>query len=154
MTGRYAEGTEVTVERSRAEIESTCRRYGAEGFVSGYDRTAGMVMFAFGGRRVRFTVPLPVAAEFGTDGAGRKRTADAQRSAADKEERRRWRALNLAIKAKLEVVETGIASFEEEFLAHIVLPDGSTFGDHAQKAVAAAYGTGELPALLPGGVGG
>ena len=32
----------------------------------------------------------------------------------------------LAIKAKLEVVESGIASFEEEFLAHIVNAAGVT----------------------------
>jgi hypothetical protein len=31
------------------------------------------------------------------------------------ETRRRWRALALAIEAKLEVVDTGIASFEHEF---------------------------------------
>jgi hypothetical protein len=36
----------------------------------------------------------------------------------------RWRALALAIKA----VESGIATFEEEFLAHIALPNGSTVG--------------------------
>jgi hypothetical protein len=45
------------------------------------------------------------------------------------EMRRRWRSLALAIKAKLEVVASGIATFDEEFMAHLVLPDGTTVGD-------------------------
>ena len=40
--------------------------------------------------------------------------------------RQRWRALNLAIKAKLEAVESGIVTFDQEFLAHIVGPSGQT----------------------------
>jgi hypothetical protein len=40
--------------------------------------------------------------------------------------RRRWRALALVIKAKLEAAEAGITEFEAAFLAHIVLPDGET----------------------------
>jgi len=34
--------------------------------------------------------------------------------------RQRWRALCLAIKAKLETVESGISHFEDEFLSQIV----------------------------------
>ena len=56
----------------------------------------------------------------------------------------------LAIKAKLEAVEAGISSFEEEFLAHVVLPDGSTFGAWAKPQLAAVYAGGSMPALLPG----
>lgn len=44
--------------------------------------------------------------------------------------RQRWRALALCIKAKLEAVECGIVSFEQEFLAHFQMPDGRTIGDH------------------------
>lgn len=40
--------------------------------------------------------------------------------------------------------------WESEFLAHIVLPDGSTVGDHTIPAVAAAYASGTVPAMLPG----
>jgi hypothetical protein len=34
--------------------------------------------------------------------------------------------LLLALRAKLEVVESGIATFDEEFLAHIVTPENMT----------------------------
>jgi hypothetical protein len=37
------------------------------------------------------------------------------------------------------------------FLAHIVLPDGSTVGDWAAPQLALAYERSEMPALLPGG---
>jgi len=36
--------------------------------------------------------------------------------------RQRWRALCLAIKAKLEAVESGISHFEDEFLSQIIDP--------------------------------
>jgi hypothetical protein len=36
--------------------------------------------------------------------------------------RQRWRALYLVVRAKIEAVEAGLAIFEEEFLAFIVVP--------------------------------
>jgi len=63
--------------------------------------------------------------------------------------RQRWRALALVIKAKLEAVGSGISVFEEEFLANIVMPDGSTFGAYALPQIEHIYETRELPALLP-----
>src|SRR5262245_44396717 len=69
--------------------------------------------------------------------------------------RQRWRALALAIKAKLEAVESGIATFEEEFLAYVVMPDGQTVGQHVLPNVERAYSTGQMPPLLSaiGGTG-
>lgn len=43
-----------------------------------------------------------------------------------------------------------IESFEEAFLAHIVLPDGATVGSHAIPAIAASYKGEKLVPLLPG----
>jgi hypothetical protein len=63
MAGRYAEGTTVTVERSKAEIEGTVRRYGATSFVSGYDEHSAFVLFRANERMVRFHVPIPVPAD-------------------------------------------------------------------------------------------
>ena len=52
------------------------------------------------------------------------------------------------IKAKLEAVESGISVFEEEFLAHLVMPDGKTVGQSILPQVEAAYQTGKMPSLL------
>lgn len=149
---RYAEGTAVTPERSRGEIERTLTRYGADAFSYAYDGNIARVMFRADDRMVRFDITLPQVddPEFYRDGRGTVRTPTQRRSAQEKEIRRRWRALALVVKAKLEAVESGLVTFEEEFLAHLVLPDGSTVGETAVPAIEQAYATGEMPELFPG----
>lgn len=61
-----------------------------------------------------------------TPGGRRRRSAEQMLAEYEKATRQRWRALALVIKAKLEAVASGITEFEQEFLAHIVLPDGRT----------------------------
>lgn len=53
------------------------------------------------------------------------------------------------IKAKLEAVESGISTFDTEFLGHLVLPNGQTVADAVVPRVVEAYETGAMPALLP-----
>ena len=52
-------------------------------------------------------------------------------------------------KAKLEAVESEITTFEEEFLAHILLPDGQTAGDYLLPQLERVYETGKMPTMLP-----
>ncbi len=52
------------------------------------------------------------------------------------------------MKAKLEAVEAGISSFEDEFLSATLLPDGSTVGDWARPQLEAAYTRGLMPGRL------
>jgi hypothetical protein len=61
------------------------------------------------------------------------------------EERRLWRCLLISIKAKLEAVGSGIATFDEEFLAHIVTPDNDTIYEKLQR-----FDGGRLLAAVPG----
>ena len=56
---RFAETTTVPIERSKAEIEKTLRRYGAEQFVSGWDQKRAMIGFRMEGRHVQFVLPMP-----------------------------------------------------------------------------------------------
>jgi hypothetical protein len=51
---RYAADTSVSAESSRAEIERTLRRYGADGFAYGWEGSRASVMFAMQNRRIRF----------------------------------------------------------------------------------------------------
>lgn len=147
----FAKGTDVPVTRSRTEIESMLARYGATKFASGWDRTNAVIMCEANGRHLRFVLPIPDASDkaFARDGRGSVRTQAHRIKAADAEARRRWRALALVIKAKLEAVSTGITSFEEEFLAHIVVPGGKTFAEWALPQIAEGYErAGALPPLL------
>lgn len=153
---RFAENTTVSSDKSRAEIEKVLSRYGASGFMYGWDQDqnpprAG-VSFRMAKRHIKFLLPLPVrdSKEFErTPGRGYIRGPEAREQVYEQAVRQRWRALALVIKAKLEAVETGITEFEDEFMAHIVMPDGQTVGQHMRPQIAAAYETGKMPKLLP-----
>lgn len=148
--GRYAEGTTVSPERSQAEISENLRRYGATSYVSGYEDNRAMIAFRAHDRTVRFLLdlPLPEDVEFALTPTKQRRKPDAARAAYEAEIRRRWRAIALAIKAKLEAVATGIASFEDEFLAYTVLPDNTTVGDRVRNELEQAWRSGHVPPRL------
>lgn len=148
----YAEGTTVSVEKSRLELERTLERYGADAFSYARDGDMAMVAFRAGGRMVKFTLPMPPLADFErTPGGKRTRTYEQQVVEREKAMRQRWRALNLVVKAKLEAVEAGISDFESEFLANVVLPNGESVGSWMAPQVQAAYESGEMPKLLGSG---
>lgn len=147
----YAEGTSVSVEKSRAEIERTLSRYGADQFLSGWEADRAMIAFRVDGRHVRINLKLPPRDDdrfLYSHGGKRERTATQVFEAWEKECRRLWRALNLVIKAKLEAVDSGISSFDEEFLASIMMPDGRTVSEDVIPKILEAYETGNLPPLL------
>jgi len=149
---QYAAKTEVSKDRSLAEIESTLTRYGATGFIYGWSGDQAMVGFVVRGRQIRLTVPMPSKQDRAithTPTTRVLRSPQAQREAYDQAVRQRWRAVALYVKATLEAVEAGIISFEDAFLAYTALPGGGTFGECAQPQIAQAYETGHMPPLLP-----
>lgn len=131
----YAMKTAVPVNQSRREIERTLERYGASHFAYGTSPGIAVVMFEANRRRIRFTLPL---------------IARRDASAAEQAQftRTRWRCLLLSIKAKLETVESGISSFETEFMPFTVLPNGQTAGDYALPFIKEAYESKKMPPLL------
>jgi hypothetical protein len=148
---RYAQSTEVSSDRSRGEIERTLTRYGASAFMYGWDGPKAVVAFNAKNRYIRFELPIPAREVFAkTPGRGQIRSPAQREAAYEQAVRQRWRALALVIKAKLEAVDSGITTFENEFLANIVLPDNQTVGDWIKPQVANAYETGSMPKLLGG----
>ncbi|MBC7168760.1 hypothetical protein [Phenylobacterium sp.] len=148
---RYASETSVSTAKSRDEIERTLRRYGAEAFGYISEAKAAVVMFRIASRHIKFVLPMPDPAErefTHTPTKGQRRTAEAADAAWEQACRQRWRALALVIKAKLEAVEAGITTVEDEFLAHTVLPDGSTVGEWAKPQIALTYRSGAMPDRL------
>ena len=146
---RYAERTTVTTDKSRTDIERDLMRYGATGFMYGWQGDRAVVGFVMRNRHIKFILPMPSRADYTKTPTGRVRSQNQVSTELDQAVRQRWRALALIIKAKLEAVESGIVEFEEEFLAHIVLPDGSRVGDHMLPQIEASYGSGQMPPLLP-----
>lgn len=134
----YAKASSVPVDRSQNEIRKTLTKYGATGFLFGESKGGAVIAFEMNGRRIKFSLPLP---------ENLKTKSELQL------ERTRWRCLLLAIKAKLECAETGITTFEQEFLAHIMLPNGKTVSETIVPQIEQSYQTGKMPPLLGPGVG-
>lgn len=150
---RYAQNTAVSSEKSKAEIERLLTRYGATAFISGWSGNQAAISFEMNQKRIKFLLPLPdkTSKEFThTPGRGNRRSEADAYKAWEQSTRQRWRALALVVKAKLEAVESGITTFEDEFMAHIVMPDGKTVAEHAMPMIEAAYKSGKPVALLPG----
>lgn len=147
---KYAANTDVSSDRSRAEIERTLERYGARQFMYGWDQDRAVVGFVLNDREIRFVLPLPDrdSTDFTRTPTGRPRAATQARAEYEQAVRQRWRSLALVIKAKLEAVESEIVTFDAEFLAHIVLPDGRTVADTVVPRVEQAYRDHEMPSLL------
>jgi phospholipase/lecithinase/hemolysin len=149
---KYAADTSVSVEKSRAEIERTVQRWGANQFMYGWDNTRAIVGFVMKNRQLRFNLDMPDrnAKEFLFTPARRTRRTDAQAYEAWEQAcRQRWRALNLVIKAKLEAVESGISTFDAEFLAQLVLPNGQTVGEAVTPRIIEGIENNAMPSLLP-----
>ena len=137
----FAKNTSVSVEKSRAEIERTVQRYGAQGYMYATRDDMAVVQFEMEGRVIRFRLELPSPNDrvfTHTEKRGTARSDEQAFQAWEQACRQRWRALLLVIKAKLEAVESGISVFDEEFLAWIVGSDGCTLGESLLPALEAA----------------
>ncbi len=133
---RYAKNTKVPANQTRNEIETLLTRAGATGFIYGAVAEKAMVGFELAGWRLRFMLPMPI----------KSRSLNENQVAA--ESRRRWRALLLVLKAKLEAVNSGIVEFQREFLPFIVVRNNETVGDQILPNLAGTIAAGELPPLL------
>jgi hypothetical protein len=150
--GKFASNTKVSVERSKAEVEGLVEKYGANQFFSGWADGAAVIGFRMKDRFIRFRLPMPTDEEC--------KNASVQlnsiKLARERKTMQRWRALTLVIKAKLEAVESGISEFEDEFLGHIVMPNGQTMSEWARPQLEEMYLSGKMPAnilSLPSGGG-
>jgi hypothetical protein len=147
----YAENTTVSVDKSKTEIEQTLNRYGADQFMYGWDQEKAIVGFRMAGRQIKFVLAMPNRKDdqFVKTPTGKPRSDTQSAKEYEQACRQKWRALSLVIKAKLEAVESGISIFDEEFMANIVLPGGTTVGQFMLPQITEAYETGRMPKMLP-----
>lgn len=143
----FAKDTDVPFERSIADIVGLVRKAGADeiGQMEGRDRFT--LQFVLDQRLVRFRVTFPTAAEIEQLRGPRQDPANV----AAQWRRQRGRALLLVIKAKLESVASGVETFEEAFLANVVMADDRTVYDRIAAPIAAEYKAGGPQQLLLGG---
>ncbi len=146
----YAKNTSVSVSKSKAEIERTLSRYGASEFAYGCNSQKAMIGFSFEKRAIRMTLKLPERYEFSKTSRGQERCDSAIEKLWEQACRQRWRALAFIIKAKLVAIDDDIATLDNEFLAYMALPGGSTVGQVLTVELDKIITTGQMPALLPG----
>lgn len=146
--GQFAKNTSVSVERTRAEIEITLKRYGASAFGYMLRDNKSIIGFEYNQKSIRFELIMPEVKEFELSPGGRWRNKRSIQEAYNQACKQRWRALLLAIKAKLEAVESGIATFETEFLSYIVTPSGRTVGEELLPQIEKMSASGKVPSLL------
>ncbi len=135
---RFAQGTTVPVMKTRIELDELLGRHGATQRATFQDDDSGraVVQFRMSERVIRLMM---------------KRDPKAKR--ADQADREAWRRLLLVVKAKLEIVASGSSTIEREFLADVLLPDGTTVHDSLRLQLKDSYSTGKMPPLLGAGGG-
>lgn len=150
---RYAEGTSVPVDRSVAELRAIVQRHGADGFGCAEETSPprAMVLFRIGALQVRLVLEFPVAGDDSVrlDHRGRPRAPGDVQNRVEAERRRRWRALVLVAKAKLEAVSSGISTIEREFLADLVLPNGRVVHEELAPRLERWRTSGQAVPLIP-----
>lgn len=155
--GKYAETTSVSPDRRRAEIERTLARYGCDAFGYATSGDRAQIMFELAGRRMRIDVALPGRNDKQFTHLKARpwqaRSATEAQRAWDQAVRQRWAALALYLKAVCEAIDSEIITAETAFLSFVVLPEGLTLGEKLAPSLEAAYASGQMPALLPGGSG-
>jgi hypothetical protein len=165
MSTRFAENTEVSVERSRAELEGLLAKHGATQRATYTDDDTGRaaVQFRISGRMVRLDVVCPKLESYrpkqpseqphGWNSWKNERREEWMRKRCEQGARTAWRRLLLIVKAKLEIIADGGSTFEREFLADILLPNGETVHEALEAKLEESYRSGGMPKLLlgPGG---
>lgn len=144
----YAAQTQVSPEKSQIEIQQTLRKYGATKFGVMEDDKAAHVMFEFNRLMIQMSVAIPQKSDFAKSDAGRIRRPAALDLAFEQAIKANWRALFLAIKAKLVAIEQGISTVEKEFLAFIILPSGRSVHEEIMPRIKEAAETGKMPTML------
>ena len=133
----YADTTKVPIGRTRDAIEALVLKHGGTTFGVLSGEAQAQIVFEAHGRRLLFRLPL-------THDPARRMTA----LQVEQFRRSRWRGLYLTIKAKFESFESGIETFEDAFLANVVLPGGSTVGDQVPGEIERMLSQNKLLPLL------
>jgi hypothetical protein len=113
---KYAKNTTVPITRTKIQIQDLLTDWGIDEFFFGTSPRGDGIGFKYENRVYKHNVPMPE----------RKDMTDRQYEQAI---RQRWRILYMSLKMKLEEIDSGGMSFEDQFLAMMCLPDGSTVGE-------------------------
>jgi hypothetical protein len=130
----YAQGTTVSTDQSRREIEKYLEKRGAARIFFMTEPNQFVLGFVYEHLLIRFNVPVP--------SEGREDTKAKVR-------RERLRALLISIKARFASIDSGISSFEREFMPNVVTPSGQTVAEWLQPQLRISLERGDMPKMIP-----
>lgn len=149
---RFAEDTSVPVEQTKGDLEVMLRRRGAEAFAYAWSQDGRCSLrFVLAGLPIRIAMAALKPEDVAVSEAALRRAgnnaAQLVRQRREQEERRRWRALALVVKANLEAIDSGITTVMEAFFPWLVLPNGATVWDVHGEPSLRQVTAGELAKL-------
>lgn len=134
---KYAKNTTVPVSRTKVQVQELLVNYGIEEFFFGTSPRGDGIGFKYEGRVYKHNVPMPDPNDYRYDTQYKQAV------------RQRWRIFYMSLKMKLEEVQAGGMTFEDQFLAMMALPDGSTVADWIRLPANAEFlQKAEMPKLL------
>jgi len=114
---KYAKNTTVPITRTKIQIQDLLISWGIEEFFFGTSPRGDGIGFKYEGKVYKHNVSMPPNKNILSDRQYEQKV------------RQRWRILYMSLKMKLEEIDDGGISFEDQFLAMMCLPDGSTVGE-------------------------
>ena len=136
---KYAKDTKVPVARTKVQVQELLVNYGIDEFFFGSSPRGDGIGFKYEGRVYKHNVPMPNPDDYRCDNQYKQAI------------RQRWRIFYMSLKMKLEEIQSGGMTFEDQFLAMMALPDGSTVGDFMRLPEnLARLKSVEMPKLLTG----
>jgi len=107
---KYAKYTKVSIKDTKLHIEKLLLNWGIEEFFFATSPRGDGIGFRYKEKTYKLSVPI-------------------KKDMPDKEQRQMWRILFMSLKMKLEEIDAGLISFDDQFLSQMALPDGSTVSD-------------------------
>lgn len=131
MRSNYVHGASVTSSAFQKEIRAMLTAAGVRDVSFASDHERPCLRFHSLTREFRLVLPAPRTAP------GSKAGQEATRQC--------WRLLSVLVRAKLDAVAAGLVTFDQEFLAYVVVPGGGTVFQATAPGIAAAYDAGQAP---------
>jgi len=127
---KYAKDTDVPVSRSKLHIERLLTDWGIEEYFFGTSSRGDGIGFKFSDKTYKLSVPVA-------------------NDCSEKTRRQMWRILFMSLKMKLEEIDAGLITFEDQFLSQMALPNGSTVGQFMKLPEnIALLNKSEMPLML------
>jgi hypothetical protein len=143
---RYAEGTTVAVEASQAELVRILRKHGVERQAWAHGPEGAALQFEAAGRRYQMRIERPDPNQY-PEHRGGNQAGRSQWTMREREWMRRWRAIVLLLKAKLEFADGETTTLERELLPYLLLPGERNLAEFMEDGGYEEVERGGMPAF-------